>query len=295
MQLEGVHKVAVIGVGQMGRGIAQVVAAAGFDVALSDIELERAEGARSLIEKQLDGLVQKGKMSSADAAGIVQRLTPQPIMQAACDAQIVIEAATENLELKLRLFAELDRVAPADSLLCSNTSSISITRLAAATARPALVAGVHFMNPVPVMKLVELIRGLITSDETHALLVAFAEKLGKTVVSSSDSPGFIVNRILIPMLNEACFTLSEGVASVTDIDQAIQLGLAHPMGPLRLADLIGLDTVLAIAQVLHQQFGDSKYRPAVLLQNLVAAGYLGIKSGRGFYFYAGNKPTRPAL
>ncbi len=295
MKLEEIRTVAVVGAGQMGRGIAQVCAQHGFDVALCDVDASVAETGKASIGKQLQKLVDKGKLADDQAQATLARIEAIELQLGVGRAQLVIEAATENFELKRQLFQRLDQLAPEGALLCSNTSSISITQLAAATSRPELVAGVHFMNPVPVMQLVELIRGLVTSDETHALLVAFGDKLEKTVVTSADRPGFIVNRVLIPMLNEACFALSEGVASIADMDQAITLGLNHPMGPFRLADWIGLDTVLAIAEVLHRDIGDPKYRPAVLLRNLVAAGHLGVKSGRGFYLYDGNRPVQPAF
>lgn len=295
MQLNQIQRVVVMGAGQMGRGIAQVCAQSGHQVALCDVDIERARVAYEAIAAQLTKLVDRGKLAASERDATLANLTASTIEADVPRAELVIEAATENLELKAALFTKLDQLAPPDALLCSNTSSISITRLAAATQRPEQVEGVHFMNPVPVMQLVELIRGLVTSDATHDVLVAFAQKLGKTVVTSSDRPGFIVNRVLIPMLNEACFALSEGVASVEDIDRAITLGLNHPMGPFRLADWIGLDTVLSIAEVLHHDIGDSKYRPAVLLRNLVAAGHLGVKSGRGFYHYDGTRPVRATL
>ncbi len=295
MELDDLERVAVIGAGQMGRGIAQVCAQTGYRVAVCDVDESVAAAGTATIGKQLEKLVAKGKLSRAEAETISEKLSAKQVDAGVEDAQLVIEAATENVQLKLRLFEQLDKGAPAGALLCSNTSSISITRLAAATARPELVAGVHFMNPVPVMKLVEVIRGQVTSDETHALVVAFGRKLGKKVVTSLDRPGFIVNRVLIPMLNEACFALSEGVASISDMDEAITLGLNHPMGPFRLADWIGLDTVLAIAEVLHRDFGDAKYRPPVLLRNLVAAGHVGVKSGRGFYVYEGTHAVHPAF
>lgn len=295
MRVEDIQRVAVVGAGQMGQGIAQVCVQSGYQVALCDVDLQRANTARETIGVQLDKLVAKGKLPPAARDAAAERLSAATIEADVPGADVVIEAATENVELKEALFTKLDQLAPPGALLCTNTSSISITRLAAATRRPQQVEGVHFMNPVPVMQLVELIRGLVTSAATHDTLVAFAQKLGKTVVTSSDRPGFIVNRVLIPMLNEACFALSEGVASVEDMDRAITLGLNHPMGPFRLADWIGLDTVLSIAEVLHHDIGDPKYRPAVLLRNLVAAGHLGVKSGRGFYRYEGTRPVGPAL
>lgn len=295
LKLEDVTRVAVVGVGQMGRGIAQVCARAGYEVSLCDVDRASALDARQRLASQLARLVGKSKLTGEEATAIERRLLPCELEEGVGPAQLAIEAVSEDPRVKLALFEELDRLAPRGALLCSNTSSISITRIAASTRRPELVEGVHFMNPVPTMQLVELIRGRVTADTTHELLCAFARKLGKTVVTSQDHPGFIVNRILIPMLNEACFAAGESVASVEDIDLAIRLGLNHPMGPFRLADLIGLDTVLSIAEVLHRDLGDDKYRPAVLLRNLVAAGHLGVKSGRGFYVYEGDTPPRPAF
>lgn len=295
LKLDDVTRVAVVGVGQMGRGIALVCARAGYEVSLCDVDRASALDARQRIASQLARLVGKNKLTGEEATGIERRLLPCELEAGVGPAQLVIEAVSEEPRVKLALFEELDRLAPPGALLCSNTSSISITRIAASTRRPELVEGVHFMNPVPTMQLVELIRGWVTADTTHELLCAFARKIGKTVVTSQDHPGFIVNRILIPMLNEACFAAAESVASVEDIDLAIRLGLNHPMGPFRLADLIGLDTVLSIAEVLHRDLGDDKYRPAVLLRNLVAAGHLGVKSGRGFYVYEGDTPPRPAF
>jgi 3-hydroxybutyryl-CoA dehydrogenase len=295
MESKNVQRIAVIGAGQMGRGIAQTCAQNGHEVLLCDLDIARASAGKSEIEQQLQRLLGKAKITAEQSAATLARLVPSEVEPGASTAHLVIEAASEDPDLKLRLFEKLDAVAPSQTILCSNTSSISITRLAGATNRPERVVGMHFMNPVPVMKLVELIRGQATSDETHGLVSEFAEGLGKTVVTSADRPGFIVNRVLIPMLNEACFALSEGVASIEDTDLAITLGLNHPMGPFRLADWIGLDTVLAIASVLHDDFGDSKYRPCVLLRNLVAAGHLGVKSGRGFYIYEGSGPVRSAF
>ncbi len=295
MNLQDVKRVAVIGAGQMGTGIAQVCAQRGYEVSLCDAENNAAQSARTQIERVLARLVSKGKLEEGEALRASARLESVPIERGAAHAQLVIEAITENLDAKLQLFERLDKLAQPNTLLCSNTSSISITRLAAATGRPGMVAGVHFMNPVPVMKLVEVIKGLSTSSRTMDVVTGFAKNLGKTVVTSKDRPGFIVNRVLIPMLNEACFALSEGVANIEDVDAAITMGLNHPMGPFRLADWIGLDTVLAIAEVLHRDLGEDKYRPNVLLRNLVAAGHLGVKRGRGFYYYDGNTVVGPAL
>jgi 3-hydroxybutyryl-CoA dehydrogenase len=289
--------IAVIGAGQMGAGIAQVAAAAGLSVLLSDTDMERARAGKRGIEERLNRQVAKGKLDAAARDALLPRITPVGSLAECATAEVAIEAASEKPELKVELFRNLDGLLGPSALLLSNTSSISITWLAARTSRPERVAGMHFMNPVPVMQLCEVIRGEQTSPESLALVVDLAARLGKTVVQSRDRPGFIVNRILIPLLNEACFALEERLGSATDIDTGAKLGLAHPLGPLELADLIGLDTVLAIAEVLHQGFGDDKYRPAPLLRNLVAAGWLGRKSGRGFYVYdaqgARGEPSRP--
>lgn len=285
--------VCVVGAGQMGQGIAQVCAQHGHQVALADSDLESARSALALITQRLSQLQQKGKLSIEAQDTAVARLAACSLQEAAHDADVVIEAVSEQEALKCALFAQLDQLAPARALLCSNTSSISITKLAGVTRRPAHVVGVHFMNPVPLMPLVELVRGLQTSDSTLEQARLFAEGLGKTTVVSRDVPGFIVNRLLIPMLNEACLVLQEGVASIEAIDAAMKLGLRHPMGPLRLADLIGLDTVLAIAQVLHRELGEDKYRPAPLLATMVAARYLGNKTQLGFYDYLDPQNPRP--
>jgi 3-hydroxybutyryl-CoA dehydrogenase len=277
--------VGVLGAGQMGAGIAQVAATAGHTVFLADVNLEAAEKGRAGIARRLGGAVEKGKMDRAAADAVLGRLHPVASVAHWKDVGIAIEAVAENVELKLKLFRELDTATPPDAILASNTSSISITLIAAATKRPDRVIGMHFMNPVPVMKLVELIRGLQTSDATFAAVKALAEKWGKTTTTARDYPGFIVNRLLIPFLNEACDALMSGVGTVEDIDTSIKLGLNHPMGPFQLADLIGLDTVLAIARVLHEGLGDAKYRPSPLLVKYVEAGWLGRKTDRGFYTY----------
>jgi 3-hydroxybutyryl-CoA dehydrogenase len=277
--------IAVVGAGQMGAGIAQVCAQGGYRVLLADAAPDRAVSAKAAIDKQLGRLGDKGKLTVEECAAASARIEPSTAEQAFPLADLVIEAATENRELKLALFEQADALAKPHALLASNTSSISITALAGRTKRAARVIGMHFMNPVPVMKLVELVRGLETSAATLATVRTLAEALSKTVIVSEDRPGFLVNRMLIPFLNEACFALQEGTGSAEDIDQGARLGLNHPLGPLELADLIGLDTVLAIARVLEDDFGDTKYRAPVLLKNLVAAGHLGRKTKRGFYTY----------
>ena len=278
-------KIGVVGAGQMGGGIAQVAADKGHQVVLVDISREVAERGKGKLGASLEKLVQKGKLAAEARDGLLSRITPAGEYAALADCDLVVEAATENQELKKKIFVEIDRVLSPGAILATNTSSISITLLAAATKRPEQVIGMHFMNPVPVMTLVEIIRGLQTSDATYQTTVELSKSLGKEVVTARDVPGFIVNRLLIPFLNEACFALAEGLGTVEDIDKAIKLGLNHPMGPFTLADLIGLDTCLAIAEVLHRELGEDKYRPAPLLRNYVAAGWVGRKAGRGFYKY----------
>jgi 3-hydroxybutyryl-CoA dehydrogenase len=280
-----ITRIGVLGAGQMGAGIAQTAAQSGFQVDFADQNREFAEKGKSKIAAQLKKQVEKGKMTEAESQKILEAIHVVDGIQGLNKAQLVIEAATENPELKFKLFRQLDEVCMPDALLASNTSSISITSIAAKTKRPEKVAGMHFMNPVPVMKLVEGIRGLQTSDETFKAIRAASEKMGKTFVEAKDQPGFAVNRILMPMINEAVTALHEGVASVEDIDTAMKLGTNQPMGPLTLADFIGLDTCLAIMEVLHDGLGDSKYRPSPLLKQYVAAGWLGKKTGRGFYKY----------
>jgi 3-hydroxybutyryl-CoA dehydrogenase len=277
--------IGVVGAGQMGHGIAQVAAVAGYDVTLTDISQPALDKAKANIERSLDKLVSKERLSADARDAALSRLAFSSDTAVACQTNLLIEAATENEELKFKLFRQFDEVAPADTILASNTSSISITRIAGVTKRADQVIGMHFMNPVPIMKLVEIIRGLQTSDATYEAVNAAAEKMGKTTVLAQDYPGFIVNRILMPMINEACYALMEGVGSVEDIDAAMKLGTNQPMGPLTLADFIGLDTCLAIMEVLNDGLGDTKYRPCPLLRKYVDAGWHGRKSGRGFYNY----------
>ncbi len=277
----------VIGAGQMGRGIAQVAAQSGCRVLLKDASQDLAETGKGRIERALGRLVEKGKLDAKERDAILGRIEPVGDYAALAEADFVVEAATEEMSLKSKIFEDADAAMKKDAILASNTSSISLTKLAAATKRPERVIGMHFMNPVPVMKLVEIVRALQTSDETYQATRTLADRMGKTLITTKDMPGFIVNRMLIPFLNEACFALQEGLGTVEDIDTGAKLGLNHPMGPFELSDLIGLDTVLFIAEVLHREFGDDKYRPPAILRNYVAAGWLGRKSGRGFYTYEG--------
>ncbi|UOQ77139.1 3-hydroxybutyryl-CoA dehydrogenase [Hymenobacter sp. 5516J-16] len=276
--------VAVIGSGTMGNGIAHVFAQHGFPVALIDINQPALDKGVAIIGKNLDRQVAKGSLTDADKTATLGRLTTYTsVAEGVRNADLVVEAATENVELKLNIFRELDQHAPAAAILASNTSSISITKIAAVTKRPEQVIGMHFMNPVPVMKLVEVIRGYATSDEVTSRIMDLSRELGKTPTEVNDYPGFVANRILMPMINEAIYSLFEGVAGVEEIDTVMKLGMAHPMGPLQLADFIGLDVCLAILRVLHEGLGNQKYAPCPLLVNMVTAGRLGVKSGEGFY------------
>ena len=278
------EKIFVVGAGTMGNGIAQTAAVAGFQVTMMDIDQTQLDKARSVISKSVEKLFQKEKISEEGKDNALQINTTNTY-QGIKNSDLVIEAATENFDLKQNIFVELDENAGPEAILASNTSSISLTQLAAVTNRPDKVIGMHFMNPVPLMKLVEVIRGLDTSDETTEAVIKAAEKMGKVAVEANDSPGFISNRILCPMLNEAVFALQENVGSREAIDEVMKLGMNHPLGPLALADLIGLDVVLSVMEVLQADLGEDKYRPAYLLRKMVAAGHLGRKSGRGFYEY----------
>ena len=279
-------KISVIGAGTMGNGIAHVFAQSGFDVTLIDVQEAALERAVATISRNLDRLIKKERISEADKAATLKRIQTHTVLQdGVAEADLVVEAATERTDLKLRIFKDMDAAAPAHCILATNTSSISITQIAAATSRPDQVIGMHFMNPVPVMKLVEVIRGYATSDSTCSAVMELSKQLGKTPTEVNDYPGFVANRILMPMINEAIITLHEGVADVEAIDTVMKLGMAHPMGPLQLADFIGLDVCLSILRVLHEGLGNATYAPCPLLVNMVAAGHLGVKSGQGFYLH----------
>ncbi len=280
-----IKKVLVIGAGQMGSGIAQVCAMSGYEVFLHDLKQEFVDRGMSGIAKNLSRQVEKGRMAEEDKEGTLNRLTQSTDLNNAANVDLVIEAAVENMDVKKDIFKQLDEIAPEHAILATNTSSLPITEIAAVTNRPEQVIGMHFMNPVPVMKLIEVIRGLATSDEVYDTIEKMSKELGKVPVEVNDFPGFVSNRILLPMINEAIYTLHEGVADVEAIDEVMKLGMNHPMGPLTLADFIGLDTCLYIMETLHEGLGDDKYRPCPLLRKYVNAGWLGKKSGRGFYKY----------
>ncbi|GGB40161.1 3-hydroxybutyryl-CoA dehydrogenase [Fictibacillus barbaricus] len=280
-----IQQIMVIGAGQMGSGIAQVCAMAGYDVVLHDMKDEFVQKGIGAIQKNLSRQVEKGRIDESEKEAILSRLTPSISLENASNADLVIEAVVENMDVKTQLFKMLDQYAPAHAILASNTSSLPITEIAAATERPEKVIGMHFMNPVPVMKLVEIIRGLQTSDDVYETIESVSKKLQKVPVEVNDFPGFISNRILMPMINEAIFAVYEGVATPEAVDEIMKLGMNHPMGPLTLADFIGLDTCLYIMETLHEGFGDDKYRPCPLLRKYVKAGWLGKKTGKGFYSY----------
>ena len=286
-----INKVGIIGAGQMGNGIAHVVALAGFDVILHDIDSERVDKALATINGNLSRQAASGKITEDDVNKALKHISKAETITDLADVDLVIEAATENEDVKLKILAGICPVISPDAILATNTSSISITRLAAATDRPEKVIGMHFMNPVPVMELVEMIRGIATGDETFTMATDFVKSLGKTIAVSEDFPAFMVNRILLPMINEAVYTLYEGVGNVESIDTAMRLGARHPMGPLQLADFIGLDTCLSVMQVLYEGLADTKYRPCPLLVKYVEAGWLGRKANRGFYDYRGDEPV----
>lgn len=281
-----IKTIGIIGTGTMGNGIAQVSATSGFNVIMRDMSAELVENGMNAIDRNLTRMVAKDKISSDDKELILSRISGVTDLQPLAQADIVIEAVTENMDVKLAVFEELNKVCQENTILASNTSSLSLTKLAAASGRPDKVVGMHFFNPVPVMKLVEIIRALQTSDETYQSVRALTEALGKAPVSVKDSPGFVVNRMLVPMINEAVFILYEGLAAAEEIDAAMKLGANHPIGPLALADMIGIDVCLYVMEILHREYGDSKYRPCPLMRQMVEAGFLGRKTGRGFFAYS---------
>ena len=283
--MKSIEKLFVVGAGQMGGGIDQVAAQAGLEVTLNDITQAYAEKGLGVIRKNLERNVSKGRMTEADMNHVLERITLSTDLADAANCDMAVEAATENMAIKLEVFRKLDATMPEGAILASNTSSLPITEIAAVTKRPEQVIGMHFMNPVPVMKLVEIIRGLATSDEVYKTVYSLAVRMDKTAVEVNDFPGFVSNRVLMPMINEAIYCVYEGVATPEAVDEVMKLGMNHPMGPLTLADFIGLDTCLAIMEVLYEGFGDSKYRPCPLLRKYVKAGWLGKKTGRGFYVY----------
>ncbi len=291
--MQTIEKIGVVGAGQQGRGIAQLAATNGYQVQLVDHDLAHAAAGRERVAQSVARLAVRRRISGEEADRIVARIVAEPGLAALAECDFVVEAVTEDVALKQRIFREIDGMARRGTIIASNTSSISLTKLAAATQRPELVIGLHFMHPVPAMQLVEIVRALQTSDATYETTCDLARRFGKTIVTTKDMPAFIVNRLLIPQLNEACFALTEGLGTVEEIDLAIRLGLNHPMGPFELADLLGLDTVLTISEVLQHEFGDDKYRPPTILRNYVAAGWLGRKSGRGFYRYR-DEQSEPA-